>query len=221
MCQSYDKRVRERKRYQWNQANSQSMPQLLPLNNITGPLDTGDYFPFYYRARISPPSQYLGPVWAARPALRALSQIFRVRLHFEFSRGMMARLNNSWPIFPVSNQINWTASRHLKIAKCSRSAGNIQGDRVCIPITSSGVSDPKIFAISGTVRLDGGIIIPRPSGFSMMIGSVIAISSLYSHSSVMSDPIILLNSFLLKLLLSNRLDHLCGSEEFAPECRFT
>jgi len=88
-------------------------------------------------------------------------------------------------------------------------------------MTSSGVSGPKIFAISGTVKLDGGIIIPRPSGFSTMTGSVIAVVSLYSHSSVRSDPFILLNSSVLKVLLSNKLDHLCGSEEFAPECRFT
>jgi hypothetical protein len=88
-------------------------------------------------------------------------------------------------------------------------------------MTSRGVSDPNIFEISGTVKLDGGIIIPRPSGFSMIIGSVIAVASLYSHSSVRSDPLIVLNSSLLKVLLSNRLDHLCGSEGFAPECRFT
>jgi hypothetical protein len=88
-------------------------------------------------------------------------------------------------------------------------------------MTSSGVSGPRIFAMSGTVKVDGGIIIPRPSGFSMITGSVIAVASLYSHSSVRSDPLILLNSSLLKVLLSNRRDHLRGSEEFAPECRFT
>ena len=93
------------------------MPRQLPSNNTAGPLDTGDYFLFYYRARISPPNQYPGLVLVVRPALRALSQIFLVRLHFEFSRAMMARLNNSWPIFPVSSQINWTESLRLKIAK--------------------------------------------------------------------------------------------------------
>jgi len=75
--------------------------------------------------------------------------------------------------------------------------------------------------MSGTVKLDGGIVIPRSSGVSMMTGSVIAVASLYSHPSVRSDPLILLNSSLLKVLLSNRLDHRLGSEEFAPECRFT
>lgn len=90
-----------------------------------------------------------------------------------------------------------------------------------LPMTSRGVSEPTHSATSATVNSFEGMRIPRPSGLSMMMGSLRASGSFSNHSDVMSEPCMRLKLSFFISLVPMTCSHLLPSwvEESTPACK--